>query len=443
MQIRIPGEVQFIINTLYKSGFEAFAVGGCIRDILIGRLPNDWDITTNALPEQIISLFSHTIPTGIKHGTVTVIYNNNPYEVTTYRIDGEYTDNRHPDKVLFTSSLEEDLSRRDFTINSMAYNEYSGIVDPFNGFADLDALRVKCVGNANNRFNEDALRMIRAIRFACQLNFDIEEDTFNAIKLNCNLIKNVSIERIRDEFSKILLCEKPSFGLLLLKDSGLLQYILPEFMETINFDQRNPHHDKDIFSHTLSAIDYSPKELSVRLGALLHDIGKPSSFTIDEKGIGHFYGHEIIGTDISEIILRRMKYDNATIKKVLILVKEHMSRFSKLKPSTIKKLITRVGIENLEDLFELQIADIRASAPPFNLDAVEYLRKETVEILNNKQPITIKDLAVTGSDLIKSGIQPGKIIGKILNDLLEIVLEKPELNTKEDLLKLINIDDMK
>jgi tRNA nucleotidyltransferase (CCA-adding enzyme) len=432
----MPKEVKFIINTLYENNFEAYAVGGCVRDSILGRSANDWDITTNALPENIVTLFSHTIPTGIKHGTVTVMINNEAYEVTTYRIDGEYSDNRHPDEVIFTSSLEEDLARRDFTINAMAYNDIQSIVDPFTGMADLDNKLIKCVGYAHNRFNEDALRMIRAIRFSCQLGFDIDEETFNAIKLNAKLIENVSIERIREEFSKILLCEKPSLGLLHLKDSGLLQYFLPELTKAIGFDQKNPHHDKDIFTHTLAVIDYTPPELSVRLGALLHDIGKPASFSVDEKGIGHFYGHEIVGTEISEIILKRLKYDNATIKKVLIFVKEHMSRFSKLKPSSIKKLMIRVGVDNLNELFDLQIADIKASAPPHDLEPVEYLKRKTTKIINEKQPLTVKDLALTGADLIEIGFKADKKLGETLNHLLQIVLEKPELNTKEALLEL-------
>jgi tRNA nucleotidyltransferase (CCA-adding enzyme) len=435
MNINLPQHVSFIIDTFHKAGYDAYAVGGCVRDTILGRSPNDWDITTNALPDNTVSLFSHTIPTGIKHGTVTVLLNKAPYEVTTYRIDGEYSDNRHPDKVEFTSSLEEDLSRRDFTINAMAYNTESGLIDPFNGLQDLENHIVRCVGNPDRRFNEDALRMIRAVRFANQLNFNIDRTTFNSINENSTLIKNVSVERIREEFVKILLCDRPSSGIIALRDSGLLQYFLPEIIKTINFDQKNPHHDKDVFLHTLFVIDNSPKNLIVRLGALLHDIGKPDSFSIDEKGIGHFYGHEIIGTEISEVILKRMKFDNDTINKVMILVREHMSRFTKLKPSSLKKLMTRVGIENLESLFQLQTADIKASAPPFDFEPVEYVRKETERILNEKQPLSVKDLAITGSDLIQMGFKPGKRIGDILNNLLELVLENPKINNKDELRK--------
>jgi tRNA nucleotidyltransferase (CCA-adding enzyme) len=434
MKIQMPTDVSFIIETLYKNGFEAYAVGGCVRDSVLSICPKDWDITTSALPENIMDLFSHTIPTGIKHGTVTVMLNKEGYEVTTYRIDGKYSDNRHPDEVIFTTLLEEDLARRDFTINAMAYNDTKGLIEPFNGLEDLNNKLIRCVGHAESRFKEDALRMIRAIRFSCQLDFSIASDTFNAIKANASLIQNVSFERIREEFSKILLCEKPSFGLIQLKDSGLLKYIIPELMKTVGFDQKNPHHDKDIFLHTLSVIDQSPPELPVRLGALLHDIGKPDSFTLDANGTGHFYGHEIVGTEISEVILKRLKYDNATIKKVLILVKEHMNRFSKLKTSSIKKLMLRVGVDTLEELFSLQTADIKASAPPYDLEPVEFLRRETSKIIIENQPISVKDLKVTGSDLINIGFKPGKNLGEALNYLLQLVLENPELNTKDYLL---------
>jgi len=433
MKITLPPRVEFIINELEKEGYEAFAVGGCIRDSILEKKPNDWDITTNALPEAIIKTFKHTIPTGIKHGTITVMIDNLPFEVTTYRIDGEYTDNRHPDEVIFTSKLEEDLSRRDFTINAMAYNYSKGLVDPFNGLEDLREGIIKTVGNAHDRFNEDALRMIRAIRFSCQLGFHIEDKTFEAIKLNCELIKNVSIERIREEFSKILLSKEPSRGIENLRIGGLLQYFLPEVLTMFGFDQRNPHHDKDVYYHTLMVMDNTEPRLALRLGALFHDIAKPVTFTLDEKGIGHFYGHELKGKDMCEYILKRLRYDNDTIKKVSNLVYDHMSRYSNLKSSTIKKVITRVGKENLEDLFNLQEADIKASAPPFDFSGIHHLRKKSKEILEHKEPLTVKDLLLKGDDLIRLGLKPGKLIGEILNHLMEKVLEDPKLNKKDQL----------
>lgn len=437
MKFILPDEVNLIIDTFYKNGFEAYIVGGCVRDCILERSPNDWDITTNALPEDMVKLFSHTVPTGIKHGTVTIVINKNNYEVTTYRIDGEYSDNRHPDEVIFTTSLKEDLSRRDFTINAMAYNNEDGLIDPFDGLRDIKNQIVRSVGNPDKRFNEDALRMIRAIRFASQLKFRIEEDTFSSIIHNCNLIKNVSIERVREELSKILLCERPSLGLMDLKNSGLLYLTLPEVIPCIGFEQRNPYHDKTVFEHILSVIDNSPPDLIIRLAALLHDIGKPHCFSVDVKGKGHFYGHEFKSADIAEALLRRLKYDNNTIKRVKVLVLEHMHRYSKLKTSSMKKFINRVGIDNLNPLFELQTADIKGSAPPFDFSTVEYMRSETGKIISQKQPLTTKDLQLDGEDLIILGYKPGKKIGEILNYLLEEVLENPELNTKRKLIELV------
>lgn len=433
MKLKIPEKVKFIIDELQKKGYEAYAVGGCVRDALLGRTPNDWDITTSALPEAIISCFSHTIPTGIKHGTVTVMIEKEPFEVTTYRIDGEYSDNRHPDNVTFTSNLKEDLSRRDFTINAMAYNGISGITDLFGGMDDLKKGIVRTVGSPNERFNEDALRMIRAIRFSCQLGFQIDKPTFDSIRLNCELIKNVSIERIRDEFSKILLSEHPSKGIENLRTSGLLQYFMPEVLPMVGFDQKNPHHDKDVYYHTLSVVDNTEPDLVLRLSALLHDIAKPLTFTMDDKGTGHFYEHNVKGVEISEYILKRLRYDNLTIKKVSSLVFDHMSRYSNLKDSAVKRIITRVGIENLDDLFRLQIADIKGSAPPYDYSGIDYLKNRCEQILEQKQPLSVKDIALNGEDIMKLGYKPGRLIGETLNYLLEKVLESPELNNKETL----------
>ncbi|WP_163195099.1 CCA tRNA nucleotidyltransferase [Clostridium thermarum] len=431
MNITIPKKVEYIIQQLEIGGFEAYAVGGCVRDTILGRTPNDWDITTNALPEVIIRTFKYTVPTGIKHGTITVMIENEPFEVTTYRIDGEYTDNRHPDEVIFTTKLEEDLSRRDFTINAIAYNPTNGISDPFNGIKDIKLKIIRTVGNAHDRFNEDALRMIRAIRFSCQLGFHIEEKTFEAIKLNCELIKNVSIERIRDEFSKILLSKRPSLGIENLRLSGLLQYFLPEVLPMVGFDQKNPHHDKDVYHHTLMVIDNTEPRLALRLSALLHDIAKPVTFSIDSKGIGHFYDHNTKGVEMSEYILKKLRYDNDTIKKVSNLVYDHMSRYDNLRNSTIKKIISRVGEENLDDLFNLQESDVLSSAPPFDFSGIDYLKRKSKQILEQRQPLSLKQLAINGSDLIALGVKPGKFMGNVLNHLLEVVLESPELNNKE------------
>ena len=436
MDIRLPQEVEYIINTLNKNGFEAYTVGGCVRDSLLGRAPQDWDITTNALPEKIIDIFDHTVPTGLQHGTVTVVLNKDNYEVTTYRIDGEYLDNRRPDKVIFTSSIEEDLSRRDFTINAIAYNNSKGLVDPFNGKNDLNQRLIRCVGEANLRFNEDSLRMLRAIRFGSQLNFHIDDNTYNSIITNHHLIKNVSMERIRDELSKLLMSNKPSEGIRNLYKSKLLTYVLPELVRCIGFNQCNPHHDKDVFEHIMSVLDHTPASLPVRLAALLHDIAKPQCFTKDEMGIGHFYMHHLKSADIAEDVLKRLRFDNNTIKKVSILIKEHMSGYDLHRNGAIKKFINRVGIENLEDLFLLQKADILSHKESQDLNIILELQEAVDRILKEKQPLSIKDLAVTGSDLIVLGYSPGKLLGLTLNELVEMVLNNPDLNTKEQLLKI-------
>ncbi|MCM0646950.1 CCA tRNA nucleotidyltransferase [Clostridium swellfunianum] len=436
MKIETTKDVSFILDTLNKNNFEAYIVGGCVRDSLLKRQLRDWDITTSALPEEIIKLFDKTIPTGIKHGTVTVVINKENYEVTTYRIDGEYSDNRHPDEVVFTRSLKEDLSRRDFTVNALAYNEVEGLVDMFNGIEDLKNKTIRCVGDPNKRFTEDALRMLRAIRFACQLRFSIEKDTYEAIGSNYHLLKNVSSERIRDELDKILMSPVPSRGIIMLQETKLLDNIIPELNESVGFDQKNPHHDKNVFDHIMAVLDNSIESLPVRLGALLHDIGKPRTFTIDKKGIGHFYGHNIVSAEMSEVILKRLKYDNATIKKVLIIVTEHMSAYNNMKNKTLKKFISRVGVENLDDLFELQIADSKGHKKNADYSPILKRKNDVKKILDNGEPFTVSQLKITGDDLIKLGVKPGKEIGVVLKDLLEKVMEKPELNTKEKLLDI-------
>lgn len=442
VNITIPQDVRFIINVLKKEGYEAYTVGGCVRDSILKREPQDWDITTNALPEHTLSIFKdkgiRVIETGLKHGTVTILINNTGYEVTTYRIEGEYSDNRHPDSVTFTTSLKEDLSRRDFTVNAMAYNDDNGLADYFNGIEDLKNKVIRCVGKADDRFKEDALRMLRAVRFSAQLGFELDsEELFISIKRNAHLIKNISQERIREELCKILICNKPSSGILALRESNLLEYIIPELMICIGFDQKNFHHDKDVFNHILAVLDNTPAKLEIRLAALLHDIGKPQCFTIDQNKVGHFYGHNKKSAYISREILKRLKFDNKTIDTVSLLVYEHMSKFDKIKTSSIKKFMNRVGIENLEDLFELQIADLKGSAKEFqDFSKVLDLKHKCQTILDEKQPLSIKDLDISGSDLIDLGIKQGKQIGETLNMLLETVLERPELNDKKKLIEI-------
>lgn len=424
-----------IINTLHANGFEGYVVGGCVRDLLLKRKPQDWDITTDANPEQVKNLFMKTLETGLKHGTVTVVLEGKNYEVTTYRIDGQYTDHRRPDEVMFTTSLQEDLSRRDFTINAMAYNSKKGLIDYFNGKSDLEKKIIRAVGNPVQRFQEDALRMLRAVRFSSQLGYEIEQETAQSICLVSSLVQNVSKERIRDELIKILTSDHPIL-IFQLSTLGLMKYLIPELECCIGFEQKNPHHDKPVDVHTLEVLRNTPNNLIIRLAALLHDIAKPNTFTLDEQGIGHFHGHDLAGEVLTEKILRRLKFDQNTLKKVCILVKEHMSRLNQVNDKNIKKFINRVGRENLANLFALQIADAKGSKRSYNLSDILNLKKEVERVLKEKQPLTVQDLAVKGHDLIHIGIKPGVKMGQILNVLLEQVLENPELNTKEDLLAL-------
>jgi tRNA nucleotidyltransferase (CCA-adding enzyme) len=437
--IKLPSYIRNIINILNIYQYEAYVVGGAVRDTLLGKEPKDYDIVTSAKPDKVIDIFEklnyQVIPTGLKHGTVTVLIDNNPVEVTTFRVDGKYSDNRRPDSVTFVETLEEDLSRRDITINAMAYHPDLGIIDYFGGESFLEQKCIKTVGNASERFQEDALRMMRAIRFSCQLDFKIEQYTFEGIQINAELIKNVSNERIRDELVKILLSDYPAKGIELLQKSWLLQYILPELNECVGFDQKNPHHNKDVFKHTLKVLENVPKNINVRLAALLHDIGKPITFSMGEDGFGHFYSHHMKGYDLTQDILRRLKFDNKTIENVPILVKEHMSRYPHIRKSNIKKLINRVGIDNIDNLINLQIADIIGSNPPFDFKNVIELKEEINRILNTEEPLSVKDLEISGYDLMQLGMKPGKKMGIALNELLEKVLENPELNTKNHLIE--------
>jgi len=443
--IKIPmtEEVKTIIGILNKDGFEAFIVGGCVRDALLEKKPKDWDITTNASPEDIISVFKQknyrVIETGLKHGTVTIVIKGENFEITTYRIDGEYLDNRRPEGVTFVSNLKEDLARRDFTINTLAFNEEDGLVDYFGGIEDLDNKIIRAVGESNKRFQEDALRMLRAIRFSARLGFHIEEKTLEGIKANCNLIVNVSNERIRDELCKMLLSNNPTKALKLLQETKLLGFILPELQKAVGFNQQNPHHDKDVFEHILAVVEKCPPSLNLRVAALLHDIAKPDCFTIDKEGIGHFYGHDKKGVILSEQILRRLKFDNQSLSKIIILVKEHMNILTKPTNASVKRLINRVGVDLVNDLFALQRADALGSRfPEIRLKEIQRVEDKTNAILESKVPLCIKELAVNGGDIMKEfSLSPGEEIGNMLKFLLDKVLENPQLNNKEELLAII------
>ena len=439
MKMNLPEKVNFIINTLKKHGFEGYAVGGCVRDTMLGRVPQDWDITTSARPEQVKELFKHTIDTGIQHGTVTVMLDHEGFEVTTYRIDGEYEDARHPKEVQFTSNLLEDLKRRDFTINAMAYNEEEGLVDAFEGALDLKRGVVRCVGNPMERFSEDALRMLRAVRFAGQLGFKIDEATKQAIKELAETIAKVSAERIQIEIVKLMTSKHPE-QIRTAYETGLTKVFLPEFDAIMETEQNHPHHCYSVGEHTIMALKMAPQDKVVRLTMLFHDIAKPLCKTTDEEGKDHFYGHPDKSCEMAYEILRRLKFDNDTTKRVCALVKIH-DQMPKLEEKYVRRALHKNGIEQYPALFAVKRSDILAQSEYKRSDKLEEVSQYELfyeEILKEKQCLSIKELAVSGSDLIALGMQPGKAIGETLNKLLELVLDHPDWNTKEKLLEQVH-----
>jgi poly(A) polymerase/tRNA nucleotidyltransferase (CCA-adding enzyme) len=455
--MNIPKEIQSIIKKLEKRGFEAYIVGGCVRDFLLKKEPNDWDITTNATAEEIQKIFPKSFYNN-KFGTVTVVNKDaknkslKNVEITTYRIDVGYSDRRHPDKIKFTPSLEKDLKRRDFTVNAMAIGvenkksiksvklkiENYKIIDLFGGREDLKNKIIRAVGDPDERFNEDALRMLRAARFAVQLDFEIEKNTFEAIKKNSGLLKFVSQERIRDELEKIILSDRPSEGIEILRKSGLLKYIIPELELGIGISQ-NRHHIYTIYEHLILSLKYCPsKKLETRLAALLHDIAKPQT----KAGTGPnstFYNHDFVGARFTKKILRRLKFSNKTIEKTSLLVKNHMFYYNvdEVSEAGVRRIIKRVGKENLKDLMDLRIADRLGSgvpkAKPYKLRHLEYLIEKV-----SKDPISAKMLKINGQDIMKIlNIKPSPKIGAILKVLLSEIIEDPKKNTKKYLEKRI------
>ena len=437
--MQIPAHVEQIIHTLNSHGYEAFAVGGCVRDTLLGRKPGDWDITTSARPEQVKALFRRTIDTGIQHGTVTIMMDRTGYEVTTYRIDGEYEDGRHPKQVEFTSDLLEDLRRRDFTINAMAYSHATGIVDAFDGVADLKARRIRCVGNAMERFTEDALRILRAIRFSAQLDFEIEAETKAALAEFAPRLTKVSAERIQVELMKLLTSDHPEV-FRVVWETGITAVILPEFDACMETPQHNPHHCWNVGEHILQTLTGVEKDKALRWAALLHDMGKPATRTTDEQGIDHFHGHAKLGAEMANGILRRLKFDNDTRKRVVRLVEFHDDRQFPLNHRGVRRAIHRIGADLFPDYLKLARADALAQNPallPEKLARLSEIERLYTEILEAQNCLSLKDLAVTGRDLIDAGVKPGPTLGVILNAMLEAVIEHPEYNTKEYLLERI------
>ncbi len=442
MKINIPKHANFIIHTLQEHGYEAYVVGGCVRDSLLGQKPKDWDITTSASPYEVKELFAHTIDTGLQHGTVTIMMDKEPYEVTTYRMDGDYVDHRRPTEVIFTKSLAEDVLRRDFTINAMAYNDEAGLVDLHHGKEDLEQGIIRCVGVARDRFDEDALRILRALRFAARFDFAIEEETKKAMVEKKAFLKDISAERIREEFTKMITSDHPEI-ILTAYEMGITKIILPEWDAMMATTQNHPHHMYNVGIHSLTAMQHVANTPVLRYTMLLHDSGKPATKTSDENGIDHFYQHPVISGDITRTVMNRFKFDNATKNQVITLVKWHDWRFmtmDEINKRSIRRLANKIGVENTRLLFQVQKADILSQSMHQRMDKLEILAKTMElfeEIVADMDCLTIKDLAINGGDLIKLGIKPGKHMGEILDMLLYLVLDDPKLNDKALLVQMV------
>ncbi len=433
--IHMPRGAAFVIDRLKQHGRQGYVVGGCVRDSLLGRTPKDWDICTDALPEELQRIFAdqHVIETGLKHGTLTVMYEHEPYEVTTFRVDGEYTDHRHPDEVHFVKNVVDDLSRRDFTVNAMAWNPETGLVDAFSGQQDLAAGLIRCVGEAEKRFGEDALRIMRALRFASTYGFAIEQETQAAIHRLKDTLCDVAAERIRVELAK-LLCGKGA-GSILREYRDVIFAILPQLAPMDGFDQRTPHHAYDVWEHTVRAVENAPETETLRLTMLLHDAGKPAAFTVDEQGVGHAWGHQKGSVQIAAEVLADLKVDNATRDRVLLLVEHHdwpLSTDRKL----LKRRLNRFGEEALFQLIDVQRADAmgKGTVPPEEIEAQTDAIRQALSALIAENPcVTLKDMAVNGRDLMAEGIR-GKALGEMLQWLLDEVIAERLVNEREALL---------
>ena len=434
---RIPEEVRKVLRELEEGGYEAWCVGGCVRDLLMGRAPDDWDVTTSALPEETLALFgARAIPTGLQHGTVTVRTDAGPVEVTTYRTDGTYRDHRRPESVVFTRSLREDLARRDFTVNAMAMNASGEIYDPMDGRADLAAGCRRCVGDPVCRFEEDALRIMRGLRFASVLGFSIDRETSEGIRCKAELLKSIAVERIRVEMDK-LLCGA-GVEKILREYPDVLGVFLPEILPTVGFDQNTPYHCYDVWEHTIRSVAAAPREIVVRLTMLLHDLGKPAVYS-EVDGCGHFYGHAKVSHRMAEDVLRRLKYDNGTREKVLVLIERHDGVLQPTEKS-VRRALRVLGETGLRRLLEVKRADNRAQAPAYANRRLEIDELETMmeELLAQDACFSLKQLAVNGRDLMALGLR-GKEIGMELERLLSAVVDGNLPNQKEILIESIKV----
>ena len=431
----MPKNVDTAINLLQSAGFEAYAVGGCVRDSLLGKTPNDWDITTSAKPEDMKSVFAdfHCIDTGIKHGTVTVVIDGEPLEITTFRLDGEYEDNRHPKSVTFTSNLGADLGRRDFTVNAMAYSKMTGTVDLFGGQNDLKNKIIRCVGDPDRRFNEDALRILRALRFASALDFEIEEKTAQSLLKNRALLGNISEERIAKELLK-LVCGKGAKRILT-DFAPVLFEILPELQPMYKNSHDNPHHCYDIYEHTLIAVESIDPEPTLRFAMLLHDCGKPAVKKFDENGVAHFYGHQRISAEISAQILARLKVSNKFRDEILFLVSNHDRWELYENTEKMPRYLSKFGLDGVLNLLKVMRADVLAQSPEYRyrLDKIADAEEIAKNLAAQKPCLSLSELQINGRTLMDIGIPQGRKLGAVLAQLLDEVIDGVTKNTQEAL----------
>lgn len=435
MTMDMPKNVDTAINLLQSAGFEAYAVGGCVRDSLLGKIPNDWDITTSAKPEDMKSVFAdfHCIDTGIKHGTVTVVIDGEPLEITTFRLDGEYEDNRHPKSVTFTSNLGADLGRRDFTVNAMAYSKMTGTVDLFGGQNDLKNKIIRCVGDPDRRFNEDALRILRALRFASALDFEIEEKTAQSLLKNRALLGNISEERIAKELLK-LVCGKGAKRILT-DFAPVLFKILPELQPMYKNSHDNPHHCYDIYEHTLIAVESIDPEPTLRFAMLLHDCGKPAVKKFDENGVAHFYGHQRISAEISAQILARLKVSNKFRDEILFLVSNHDRWELYENTEKMPRYLSKFGLDGVLNLLKVMRADVLAQSPEYRyrLDQIADAEETAKNLAAQKPCLSLSELQINGRTLMDIGIPQGRKLGAVLAQLLDEVIDGVTKNTQEAL----------
>lgn len=427
-----------IARQLNRYGYECYLVGGSVRDLLLDLPIYDYDLATNARPDAIRAIFRRSIPTGIRHGTLSVIEDGITFEITTYRADGIYLDGRHPETISFSDTLEEDVRRRDFTINGLAYNPLTDdCIDLVGGIEDIERKLIKTIGNPLDRFNEDGLRPLRACRFASKLHFTIDPTTFKAISSTLETVKKISPERVREELMKILETEKPSVGIDLLRDSGILSLFIPELADCYGV-QQNKYHKYDVYHHSIYSCDSAPADMPlIRLAALLHDIGKVPSRRLNDSGEYTFYNHEVIGSKLVKRILRRLKFSNEQIEKIDNLVLHHMFHYTdEWTDGAVRRFIRKIGIDNIDDIFTLRLADRKGNGARKGLPTpIEKLKVRIEKVIAEENAITVKDLDIDGTVLMKElALQPGPVIGEILRELLELVLDNPDLNQTSHLL---------